>query len=86
MTEIWVAVVAAISAVTVALVERGRRENKRDHATVVDRLDLVSSEIRKDVRQVRTEVAQTRKDLTDQLRDHVNGPEHRPKPTRRKSA
>lgn len=60
-----IAVIGAIGVILAALVEKGRRENKRDHGAVIDRLDLISSEIRHDIRQVRG-------DLTS----HINGPQH----------
>lgn len=69
MEAVVVAVVTGVFAVLVILVEKGRKENKRDHGNVMDRLDLVSSEIRKDIRQVRYE-----------LNDHANGPAHNTKP------
>lgn len=69
MEGILVALIGGAFSVVAILVEKGRRENKRDHGNVMDRLDLVSSEIRKDIRQVRY-------DLTD----HINGPAHPPAP------
>jgi hypothetical protein len=69
MEAVLVAIVTGVFAVLAILVEKGRKENKRDHGNVMDRLDLVSSEIRKDIRQVRYE-----------LNDHVNGPTHNTKP------
>jgi hypothetical protein len=69
MEAVVVAVVTGVFAVLVVLVEKGRKENKRDHGNVMDRLDLVSSEIRKDIRQVRYE-----------MNDHANGPAHNTKP------
>jgi hypothetical protein len=70
MEAVLVALISGAFAVVGILVEKGRRENKKDHATVVDRLDLVSSEIRKDIRQVRAD-----------LSDHINGTAHSsPKP------
>lgn len=70
MEAVLVALISGAFAVVGILVEKGRRENKRDHATVVDRLDLVSSEIRKDIRQVRAD-----------LSEHINGTAHSsPKP------
>lgn len=65
MEGIVIAVIGAIGVILAALVEKGRRENKRDHGAVIDRLDLISSEIRHDIRQVRG-------DLTN----HINGPQH----------
>jgi len=69
MEAVVVAVVTGVFAVLAILVEKGLKENKRDHGNVMDRLDLVSSEIRKDIRQVRYE-----------LNDHANGPAHNTKP------
>ena len=68
MEAVLVAVVTGVFAILAILVEKGRKENKRDHGNVMDRLDLVSSEIRKDIRQVRYEVT-----------EHVNGPTHNTK-------
>lgn len=65
MEGIIVALIGAVAIIIVALIEKGRRENKRDHGTVIDRLDLVSSEIRHDLRQVRHEIS-----------SHANGPAH----------
>lgn len=64
-TPIWVTIIAGAFSVVVALIEKGRRENKRDHGNVMDRLDLISGEIRKDIRKVGH-------DLTS----HINGPQH----------
>ena len=65
MQGIVIAVIGAIGVILAALVEKGRRENKRDHGAVIDRLDLISSEIRHDIRQVRGD-----------LSNHINGPQH----------
>ena len=65
MEAVIVAVIAGVFGVLVALIEKGRKENKRDHGNVMDRLDLISSEIRHDIRQVRSEIS-----------DHANGPAH----------
>lgn len=62
---IIIAVITGGFSVVVAIIGKFRRENRDDHNSVMDRLDLVSSEIRKDIRQVRYE-----------LNDHVNGPSH----------
>ena len=65
-----IAVIGAIGVILAALVEKGRRENKRDHGAVIDRLDLISSEIRHDIRQV-----------CGDLSSHINGPQHGGTPT-----
>ncbi len=67
MEAVVVALITGGFAVIVALIDKFRKENRDDHNNVMDRLDLVSSEIRKDIRQVRYE-----------LHDHVNGPSHAP--------
>ena len=68
MEGVLVAVIGGVFAVLTVIIQRGRKENIRDHGNVMDRLDLVSSEIRKDIRQVRYEVT-----------EHVNGPTHNTK-------
>jgi hypothetical protein len=65
MEAVLVALIGGAFTIVAILVEKGRKENQRDHNNVMDRLDLVSSEIRKDIRQVRYD-----------LSDHINGPSH----------
>ena len=69
MEAVLVAVIGGVFGILAVIIQRGRRENTRDHNNVMDRLDLVSSEIRKDIRQVRHE-----------LTDHTNGAQHNTKP------
>jgi hypothetical protein len=45
MVEIAVALIGSMSIVLVALVEKGRRENKNDHNRVVVSLDRIESKI-----------------------------------------
>lgn len=45
MIEIVVALIGSMSIVLVALVEKGRRENKNDHGRVVDSLDRIETKI-----------------------------------------
>lgn len=54
--------------IVVALIQRARKENKDDHGAVMDHLQLVSSEIRKDLRQVRYEIRDQRIELKDHIR------------------
>lgn len=44
-TAISVAVITAVGGIIVAFVNRGRVENKKDHAQVIKRLDEVSEHI-----------------------------------------
>ena len=68
MEAVLVALIGGVFTILAIIIQRGRKENIRDHGNVMDRLDLVSSEIRKDIRQVRHEVS-----------DHVNGSAHNTK-------
>ena len=45
MIEIVVALIGSLSIILVALVEKGRRENKDDHNRVVQSLDRIESKI-----------------------------------------
>lgn len=65
MEAIMVAAITAVGGIIVAFIQKFRKENRRDHGSVMDRLDLISSEIRSDIRQVRGEIS-----------DHANGPAH----------
>ena len=71
MEVVLAACVTGSFGVVVALIQRARKENKEDHGTVMDHLQLVSSEIRKDIRQVRYEVRDHRTELREHIRrDH----------------
>jgi len=50
--SVAVALIAAVGGVMVALVQRSRKENKDDHATVIDHIRLVHN----DVKEVRRDV------------------------------
>lgn len=45
MIEVVVALIGAVSVILVALVEKGRRENKSDHGMVVAALDRIEEKI-----------------------------------------
>ena len=70
--------IAGTFAVIVALLQKSRKENKRDHGTVLDHLELISSEIRKDIRQVRYEVRDNRTELREHIRREHYGPDSIP--------
>jgi hypothetical protein len=61
LQEALIGLTVAVIGLLTALVEKGRRENARDHNTVRDRLD----DIKLDVREVRTV-------LTDHLEAHAD--------------
>ena len=60
LQEALIGFAVAVIGLLTALVEKGRRENVRDHGVVRDRLD----DIKLDVREVRSV-------LTDHLEDHA---------------
>ncbi len=45
MIEVVVALIGAVSVILVALVEKGRRENKDDHGRVVNALERIETKI-----------------------------------------
>lgn len=45
MEQIIVALIGVLGAVLVTLLEIGRRENKRDHGYVADKLDVIENKI-----------------------------------------
>lgn len=69
METVLGAFVTGILAIVGILVEKGRRENKRDHGSVVGKLTEMDREIRKDLRMVRYELNAHRDDLKNHLRE-----------------
>jgi len=69
METVLGAFVTGILAIIGILVEKGRRENKRDHGSVVGKLTEMDREIRKDLRMVRYELNAHRDDLKNHIRE-----------------
>lgn len=69
MEIVLAAVVTGAFGIVVALLQRGRRENKEDHGLVVGKIDSLGHEIRKDIRQVRYELNAHRDDLKNHIRE-----------------
>lgn len=61
MEAIIVAAIAAVGGVIAALVQKGRKENVRDHAMVVDALDRIETKIDDHVRDHATGKFRSRK-------------------------
>jgi hypothetical protein len=72
-TEIIVAVIAGISAISVALVEKGRRENKRDHNMVVDKIDSLGKSLGRSIDRVEGTALRTEQKIDEHIRDHARG-------------
>jgi len=69
METVLGAFVTGILAIIGILVEKGRRENKRDHGSVVGKLSEMDREIGKDLRMVRYELNAHRDDLKNHIRE-----------------
>lgn len=69
MESIWAAVVAGSFGLLAILVEKGRRENVRDHGYVRDRLD----DLKEDIADIDDDVAHIEAKLDTHIRDHVTG-------------
>jgi hypothetical protein len=69
METVLGAFVTGVLAIVGILVEKGRRENKRDHGSVVGKLTEMDREIRKDLRMVRYELNAHRDDLKNHIRE-----------------
>jgi len=73
MTEILVALITAISVVSAALVEKSRRENKRDHAFVAEKLDYMGKSLGISIDRVEQSSIRTEKKLDEHINDHAKG-------------
>lgn len=80
MPDVWVAVVGAIGAVLVALIENGRRtaktrweENKADHNFVVDKIENLGKSLGISIDRVEKGVERTESKVDQHIADHARG-------------
>jgi hypothetical protein len=73
MEAITVALITLVSAVIVALIEKGRRENKADHGVVSDKLDIIGKSLGRSIDRVEQTVVRNETKLDQHIRDHVKG-------------
>jgi len=73
MEAIIVAVIGVVGAVLVALIEKSRRENKKDHDVVFEKIDLVGKNLGRSIDRVEKSVDRTEKKLDDHIADHAKG-------------
>jgi hypothetical protein len=73
MVEVLGAVVVSVSAIIVALVEKGRRENKRDHGVVSAKLDMMGKSLGKSIDRVEESVHRTEEKLDNHINEHAKG-------------
>lgn len=80
MEAILVAIIGTVGAVTVALLESGRRtskarweENKNDHNFVVDKIDSLGKSLGRSIDRVEETVVRNETKLDQHIRDHAKG-------------
>ena len=73
MEAITVALIALVSAVIVALVEKGRRENKTDHGVVSEKLDIIGKSLGRSIDRVEDTGIRTEVKLDQHINDHAKG-------------
>lgn len=73
MEAIYVAAIGTIGAVIVALIEKGRRENKNDHNVVSDKLDMLGKSLGRSIDRVEKGVERTEKKIDQHIADHARG-------------
>ena len=73
MQEITIAVVGLIGAIVVALIEKGRRENKSDHNVVSEKLDIIGRNLGRSIDRVESTVIRNEVKLDQHINDHAKG-------------
>ena len=73
MEAITVALITLVGGVLVALVEKGRRENKSDHGVVSEKLDIIGKSLGRSIDRVEETVVRNEVKLDQHIRDHVKG-------------
>lgn len=73
IVEVIVAVIGALSAVAVALTEKSRRENKRDHNVVSTKLDMIGKSLGRSIDRVEESTRRTEEKLDDHIAEHARG-------------
>jgi len=65
--SVWAAFIAGAFGILAILVEKGRRENIRDHGYVKERLD----DLKEDIADIDNDVAHIEAKLDTHIRDHI---------------
>ena len=73
MEAITVALITVIGATIVALVEKGRRENKFDHGAVSGKLDVIAKSLGRSIDRVEDTGIRTEGKLDQHINDHAKG-------------
>ena len=73
MEAITVALITIVGAAAIALIEKGRRENKTDHGVVSDKLDVIAKSLGKSIDRVEDTGIRTEVKLDQHINDHAKG-------------
>ena len=73
MEAITVALITVVGAAIVALIEKGRRENKTDHGVVSNKLDVIAKSLGKSIDRVEDTGIRTEGKLDQHINDHARG-------------
>ena len=73
MEAIIVALITVVGAAAIALIEKGRRENKTDHGVVSDKLDLIAKSLGRSIDRVEDTGIRTEGKLDQHINDHAKG-------------
>jgi hypothetical protein len=73
MEAITVAIIGLLGAVLVALIERGRRENRTDHIATSEKIDLVGKSLGRSIDRVEKSLERTEMKIDEHIRDHASG-------------
>ena len=73
MTEIIVALIGLCTMTSVALIEKVRRDNKRDHSIVAMKLDMIAQGLVRSIDQVREATERTEEHIDEHVADHARG-------------
>lgn len=73
MTEIIISIIGFFVMISVALIEKVRRDNKRDHNIVAMKLDIIAEGLGRSIDQVRDATERTEAHLDGHIADHARG-------------
>ena len=73
MEAIAVALIGLVGAVVVALIEKGRRENKADHSALGEKVELIGRTLGISIDRVERGVERTESKIDQHIADHARG-------------
>jgi hypothetical protein len=73
MTEIIVALIGLFTMTSVTLIEKVRRDNKRDHSVVAMKLDMMAQGLGRSIDEVRDSAQRTEEHIDNHVADHARG-------------